>query len=127
MRQRLGVAQTLLSDPAYVLLDEPSNGLDPDGIEDMRKLLRRLTREEGRTVLISSHQLHELSGICNRVGVLRQGRLVMEQTVENLLRSDRYQIKTNDPERALRPSENGWLLPRANGNHFSNLCLPPNL
>lgn len=92
MRQRLGVAQALLGDPAYVLLDEPSNGLDPDGIQEMRELIRHLTQDQGRTVLISSHQLHELSGICNRVGVLRTGRLVMEETVENLLRSDVYQL-----------------------------------
>ena len=105
MRQRLGVAQALLGNPAYVLLDEPSNGLDPDGIQEMRSLLNHLTRDEGRTVLISSHQLHELSGLCNRVGVLRQGRLVMEETVENLLRSDRYQLKTDDPERAIRAME----------------------
>ncbi|MHC4953771.1 MAG: ATP-binding cassette domain-containing protein [Planctomycetota bacterium] len=101
MRQRLGVAQALLGDPAYVLLDEPSNGLDPDGIQEMRELLRHLTRDEGRTVLVSSHQLHELSGICNRVGVLRQGRLVMEETIENLLRGDRYVLETSEPERAI--------------------------
>jgi len=101
MRQRLGVAQALLGDPAYVLLDEPSNGLDPDGIQEMRELLRHLTRDEGRTVLISSHQLHELSGICNRVGVLRHGRLVMEESIENLLRGDRYTVETSDSEQAL--------------------------
>jgi len=101
MRQRLGVAQALLGDPAYVLLDEPSNGLDPDGIQDMRELLRHLTREEGRTVLVSSHQLHELAGICNRVGVLRHGRLVMEESIENLLRGDRYTMETSDTTRAL--------------------------
>jgi len=92
MRQRLGVAQALLGDPAYVLLDEPSNGLDPDGIQEMRELIRHLTQDQGRTVLISSHQLHELSGICNRVGVLRSGRLVMEETIENLLRTDVYRL-----------------------------------
>ena len=64
-----GVAQALLGDPDYVLLDESSNGLDPDGIQEMRELLRHLMRDVGHTVLISSHQLHELSGICNRVGV----------------------------------------------------------
>ena len=76
MRQRLGVAQALLNDPPYVLLDEPTNGLDPEGVAEMRGLLRRLTRDEGVTVVISSHQLHELADLCTRVGVVREGRLV---------------------------------------------------
>ncbi|MEM8884669.1 MAG: ATP-binding cassette domain-containing protein [Planctomycetota bacterium] len=113
MRQRLGVAQALLGDPDYVLLDEPSNGLDPDGIQEMRALIRRLTQEEGRTVLISSHQLHELEGICNRVGVLRQGQLVMEETIENLLQSDQYRLETDDPEAAVRVIEEMGLHARA--------------
>jgi len=100
MRQRLGVAQALLGDPAYILLDEPTNGLDPDGIREMRALLRRLTRDERRTVLISSHQLHELADVCNRVGVLRRGRLVLQDTLERLQVLDRYAVRTDDDERA---------------------------
>jgi len=105
MRQRLGVAQALLGDPDYVLLDEPSNGLDPDGIQEMRELIRRITKERGHTVFISSHQLHELAGICNRVGVLRQGKLVMEESIENLLRGDRYRLETGDEEAAAKVVE----------------------
>ncbi|MHC4847945.1 MAG: ATP-binding cassette domain-containing protein, partial [Planctomycetota bacterium] len=105
MRQRLGVAQALLGNPDYVLLDEPSNGLDPDGIQEMRELIRHITQDEGHTVLISSHQLHELSGICNRVGVLRQGKLVMEESIENLLRGDRYRLETDDAQGALKVVE----------------------
>ena len=100
MRQRLGVAQALLGEPDYILLDEPSNGLDPDGIREMRELLLTLTRDEGRTVFISSHQLHELAGICNRVGVLRQGRLVLEESLERLLVRDRFALVTPDRARA---------------------------
>ena len=100
MRQRLGVAQALLGDPDYILLDEPTNGLDPDGIAEMRELLRRLTRDEGRTVLISSHQLHELAGTCNRIGVLRQGRLVLQESLDTLRMQDRYTLRTNDDARA---------------------------
>ena len=59
--------------PRYVLLDEPTNGLDPEGIAEVRALLRRLAQDEGTTVLVSSHQLHELAGLCNRIGVLQQG------------------------------------------------------
>jgi len=100
MRQRLGVAQALLGDPHYILLDEPTNGLDPDGIREMRELVLRLTRDENKTVFVSSHQLHELAGICNRVGVLRNGRLVLEERLETLLAADRYVIRTKDDARA---------------------------
>src|SRR6185503_7924079 len=78
MRQRLGIAQALLGRPAYVLLDEPTNGLDPEGMADVRALLARLVREEGVTVLVSSHQLHELAELCNRVAILQRGRRLVE-------------------------------------------------
>ncbi|MHC4958151.1 MAG: ATP-binding cassette domain-containing protein [Planctomycetota bacterium] len=100
MRQRLGVAQALLGDPAYILLDEPTNGLDPDGIAEMRTLLQHLTHDENRTVLLSSHQLHELEGVADRVGVLRQGKLITEERLETLLRDGRYCLRTPDAERA---------------------------
>jgi ABC-2 type transport system ATP-binding protein len=85
MRQRLGIAQALLGDPSLILLDEPLNGLDPEGIEEMRRLLVHLVREDGRTVLLSSHQLSEVAGICNRVGILRQGKVLLEAETKVLL------------------------------------------
>lgn len=96
MRQRLGLAQALLGSPRYVLLDEPQNGLDPEGIAELREVLRRLTRSEGLTVVLSSHQLHELTGLCNRIGVLRQGQLLLEAETEELLATarGRYEIET---------------------------------
>lgn len=100
MRQRLGVAQALLGDPDYILLDEPTNGLDPDGILEMRALLLRLTREEKKTVFVSSHQLHELSGVCNRVGVLRSGRLVVEEDLDRLLNEGFHSLRTGSDGRA---------------------------
>jgi len=87
MRQRLGVAQALLGHPRYLLLDEPTNGFDPDGVAEMRDLFRRLRDDEGTTLLISSHHLHELSAVCNRVGVIRQGRMVVEEELQTLLAS----------------------------------------
>jgi ABC-2 type transport system ATP-binding protein len=101
MRQRLGVAQALLGTPPYVLLDEPTNGLDPEGVAEMRVLLRRLGGE-GVTILISSHQLHELSDLCTRVGVLRQGRLMAEERVDTLLygESRRYHLRTDRDDAA---------------------------
>jgi ABC-type multidrug transport system ATPase subunit len=86
MRQRLGIAQALLGSPRLLLLDEPTNGLDPEGIADLRDLLRRLVREDGLAILLSSHQLQELEGLCNRIGVLQQGRMVIEGEVETLRR-----------------------------------------
>ncbi len=102
MRQRLGLAQALLGTPPYVLLDEPTNGLDPEGVAEMRELLRRLTRDEGMTILISSHQLHELADVCNRVGVLREGRVVVEGTLEQLLAEQRaqYALRTDRDDAA---------------------------
>jgi ABC-2 type transport system ATP-binding protein len=98
MRQRLGIAQALLGEPRYVLLDEPTNGLDPEGIADVRALVRRLVRDEGMTVLVSSHQLHELTGLCNRIAVLRRGRLLIEEDTDTLLagRHARYRLATPD-------------------------------
>lgn len=98
MRQRLGIAQALLGKPAYVLLDEPTNGLDPEGIADMRDLVGRLVRDEKLTVVISSHQLHELTGLCNRIAVLRRGRVLIEEETATLLSGEgaRYRLETPD-------------------------------
>jgi ABC-2 type transport system ATP-binding protein len=84
MRQRLGIAQALLGRPRLLLLDEPTGGLDPEGIADLRDLLRQLTTEAGVAVLVSSHQLAELDGLCNRIGVLREGAMVVEGDLASL-------------------------------------------
>jgi ABC-2 type transport system ATP-binding protein len=104
MRQRLGIAQALLGDPAYVLLDEPTNGLDPQGMAEMRELLRRLVRESKLSVLISSHQLHELADLCNRVGVLHRGKMLVEAETRELLAAapGRFELSTSDDARAAR-------------------------
>ncbi len=83
MKQRLGVAAALLKDPELLILDEPTNGLDPAGMADMRDLIRGLGSGE-RTVLLSSHLLGEVEQICGRVGVISRGRLIAESTVEEL-------------------------------------------
>ncbi len=83
MKQRLGVAAALLGEPDLLILDEPTNGLDPAGMADMRALLRRVV-ERGQTVLLSSHLLGEVQQICDRVGVISQGRLLTESTVAEL-------------------------------------------
>ena len=83
MKQRLGVGAALLKDPAFLILDEPTNGLDPQGMAEMRSLIRRLGNE-GRSVLLSSHLLGEIEQICDRVGVIREGKLIAEGTVAEL-------------------------------------------
>jgi ABC-2 type transport system ATP-binding protein len=102
MRQRLGIAQALLTRPSLVILDEPTNGLDPQGIADIRALIRRLNREDGVTVLLSSHQLYEVEITCTRVGILHEGRLVREATTEALLRgaTGRARVRASPPSRA---------------------------
>jgi len=83
MKQRLGVAAALLKDPELLILDEPTNGLDPAGMAEMRELIRGLGRGD-RTVLLSSHLMTEVEQVCDRVGVIRRGTLVAEGTVEEL-------------------------------------------
>jgi len=102
MRQRLGIAQALLGSPRYVLLDEPMNGLDPEGSAELRALLERLVREEGVTLLVSSHQLHDLSQLCNRVAILQRGRRLVEAETHRLLSiaPGRFELSTDDDARA---------------------------
>jgi ABC-2 type transport system ATP-binding protein len=102
MRQRLGIAAALLRDPKLLLLDEPATGLDPAGMRDMRLLIRRLA-EQGMTVLLSSHLLTEVEDVCNRVAIVRQGRIVYEGEIAALKRGagTRYWLQTTDDDRAL--------------------------
>jgi ABC-2 type transport system ATP-binding protein len=83
MKQRLGLAAALLKDPDLLILDEPTNGLDPAGMADMRVLIRQLGRDR-RTVLLSSHMLGEVQQVCDRVGMIARGKLVREGTVDEL-------------------------------------------
>jgi ABC-2 type transport system ATP-binding protein len=99
MKQRLGVAAALLKDPELLILDEPTNGLDPKGMADMRALIRRLGHGE-RTVLLSSHLLGEVEQVCNRVGVIHKGELLIEGTVEELRGGGGVLVKVEPIEEA---------------------------
>ncbi len=88
MKQRLGIARALLGQPRLLLLDEPTNGLDPRGMREVRELVRSLALHDGITVFVSSHLLPEVQAIGNRVGILQDGRLRAEGSVEQLLSSD---------------------------------------
>jgi ABC-2 type transport system ATP-binding protein len=99
MKQRLGVAAALLKDPDLLILDEPTNGLDPAGMADMRALVRRLAAD-GHTVLLSSHLLGEVQQICDRVGVISGGRLLAESTVAELRGQASLQVVATPVDRA---------------------------
>ena len=86
MRQRLGIAASLLRSPQLLLLDEPTTGLDPAGMRDMRELVKRLAAE-GITILLSSHILAEVEELCNRVAIIRKGRIIYEGVLDELLRT----------------------------------------
>jgi len=101
MRQRLGIAASLLRRPKLLLLDEPATGLDPAGMRDMRRLVRRLA-DSGMTVLLSSHLLNEVEELCNRVAIVRSGRIVYEGTLADLeaAGSGTWRLRTTDDHRA---------------------------
>jgi ABC-2 type transport system ATP-binding protein len=102
MRQRLGIAAALLRDPKLLLLDEPTTGLDPGGMRDMRVLIERLAGQ-GITIVLSSHLLAEVEEVCNRVAIVQKGKIVYEGEIADLKRTAgmTYRLATTDNERAL--------------------------
>ena len=103
MRTRLALAQALLPDPELLILDEPSDGLDPEGIHEMRATILRLNRELGLTILFSSHLLNEVEQLCTRIAILQKGCKVFEGTISDALRSQRWvRLRVNAFEDAVR-------------------------
>ena len=84
MRQRLGIADVLMKDPSVIIMDEPTLGLDPEGTRELIALIRQLSTQDGRTILISSHQLYQVQQICDRVGIFVQGRLIACGPIQEL-------------------------------------------
>ena len=107
MRQRLAVAQALLGQPQLLILDEPTNGLDPIGIHDLRELLRKLAREQGMAVLFSSHMLAEVEGLCDRIAIMSHGFVRTQGSLLELVGSDgyRFDLWPGDVGRARRVLE----------------------
>lgn len=102
MKQRLGIASALLGDPEVLVLDEPTNGLDPRGVAEMRELIRKLGGR-GSTILLSSHMLGEVEQVCDRVGVMSQGHMVSEGGVGELRgQNDEVKVRAEPVEEALR-------------------------
>ncbi|MBW7454925.1 ATP-binding cassette domain-containing protein, partial [Paenibacillus sepulcri] len=108
MKQRLGLAIALLGDPEFLILDEPTNGLDPMGVVEMRELLKRLNSERGITILISSHILSELYLLASHYGIIHHGQLLEQLTAKELNeKCQQYvHIKVNDPAKAASVIQN---------------------
>jgi ABC-type multidrug transport system ATPase subunit len=104
MKQRLGIAQTLLHKPELIILDEPTTGLDPQGIIEVRNLILRLKNEQNKTILLSSHQLSEIELIANRMVIINQGKSIVEGNVQDLLQAEEIVVKVtvDDSEKAKR-------------------------
>jgi ABC-2 type transport system ATP-binding protein len=102
MRQRLGIAQALLASPEIIILDEPTNGLDPSGIIEMRRLIKRLATEHGISIFISSHLLHEIEAVCRHVAVINNGTLMAQGSVDELLQKETIclELKVSDVKKA---------------------------
>jgi ABC-2 type transport system ATP-binding protein len=102
MKQRLAIAAALLADPQVIILDEPTNGLDPAGMVEIRDLIRELA-QQGHTIFLCSHLLHEVEQVCQRVAILKEGRILAEGTVEELLqRGQGVEVRVqSDPQQAI--------------------------
>ena len=127
MRQRLGIAAALIGDPAIIVLDEPMNGLDPDGIIWVRALLRHLATE-GRTVFVSSHLMGEMAQTADRVVVVGRGRVVADMSTEALLSGQAATVSVRGPEperlvEVIRAA--GGVAERDSGDHLTVRSLDP--
>ncbi|MCX7748363.1 MAG: ABC transporter ATP-binding protein [Clostridia bacterium] len=101
MKQRLGIAQAILKKPRLLILDEPTNGLDPAGINEFRKLVRHLAAEENMTVFVSSHLLSEVQMMCDQVAIIKQGLIVKTADIKEFTREEWVVWEMDDPQKAL--------------------------
>ena len=121
MKQRLGIAIALVHNPSLIILDEPTNGLDPQGIADIRALIQNLAKEEGKTIFVSSHLLSEIEQVANQILIIHQGKKMVEGVTKELLDPEKrvVQIKTLNDEQALATilssSFSPYILPRKEG------------
>lgn len=130
MKQRLGIAAALLSDPDLIILDEPTNGLDPAGIKEMRQFIRSLASQQGKTVFLSSHMLNEVEQTCSRVAIIYQGQLIREGAVTDLLaKESKLRIQASPLDKAIEvlqghwgvSASEGWLMVNATADDSPNI------
>jgi len=117
MRQRLGIAQSLLHDPKILILDEPTNGLDPAGIREIRDYLRSLARDKGMSVIVSSHLLSEMEMMCDRIAIIQKGKLINVQQVNEDASTDQreYVIIVNNRKQAINVLNKQGYASKVNG------------
>ena len=109
MRQRLGIAQAIIAKPKLLILDEPTNGLDPAGITEFRTLIRKLAYEEGMTVFVSSHLLLEIQQMCDIVSIIKQGSVIKTAHVQEILKhNDAIEWQLNAPDKAITLLRDHW-------------------
>jgi ABC-type multidrug transport system ATPase subunit len=125
MKQRLGIGIALLHNPSLIILDEPTNGLDPQGISDIRNLIQHLSKEEGKTVLVSSHILSEIEQMASHILILHKGKKLADGPIQTLLDPNKMivHLKTTNDEQAMQLILSGsfshYLIKRAEGIYLS--------
>ncbi len=129
MKQRLGLAQSLMHDPDLIVLDEPTTGLDPQGMKEIRDLIIHLSKDQAKTIFLSSHILHEVELVANRMVIINKGKAVVEGEVKDLLNSDSLKVtfELNEPEKVKTLlNENLWSgkLDSVSGNNFDFILKP---
>jgi ABC-type multidrug transport system ATPase subunit len=124
MKQRLGIAIALVHNPSLIILDEPTNGLDPQGISDIRNLIKQLAQQEGKTVLVSSHLLSEIEQMATQIMIIHRGQKIAEGPIQKLLDPNKMvvQVKTTNDDQALQvilsSNFSHYLLERTDGIHL---------
>lgn len=120
MKQRLGLAFAMLNDPDILILDEPTNGLDPEGIHEIRNFLINLCKNEGKTIFVSSHNLAEIEMMADYIALINQGKLIYDGKLEDVLISEEYIVKVKQSEEVIQMLTNSGLdVTRLKDNKFS--------
>lgn len=127
MKQRVGLAQALLHRPSVLIMDEPTNGLDPAGIKDLRDIFKKLAHEENIAVIVSSHMLSEMEQMCDRVAVIHKGQILTQKPIADFIRdvsgSSRYRFYVNDPQAAIQGlSQLGTQCDMVQGSSWFDIC-----
>jgi ABC-type multidrug transport system ATPase subunit len=120
MKQRLGIAQALIHNPDIIILDEPTTGLDPQGIKDIRELIVQLSQQQGKTIFHSSHLLSEVELTCNKMAIMYQGKILQQGLVHNLLKADKLNVvfEVGNSQQALEVLHEQWPIQILSANTF---------